>query len=383
MISVSAKIKQMNLTKTAELVKKLVKYLFITIASYYLLVYVIFPGSVSIFKALFVKKVPPNTIYNQLDQLEFVKKKINNENITYTLNTANAKLPTEFPDKMKVYKFKPPQYSYLAGKNASAEAAVLGFGDEDLRTDLTGTVYKWRNSRTLSNLSIDIHTREIHLDTDMEGRGSDFVKGSINSTEAVQIGRNTMSSIHRFDDSLYPNGEQKVKLGYYIGNRLFETENQSEAQVALVDFYRSIEKYPILGPDPSKGLMRIIVSKKSKLPNPLNNPFLEATYWEIETETNATYPIIPVQEAWDMVTEGKAVITQVTPKQSNPFEPYYPVSVEKVLIDNIYLAYYETPKLQTYLQPIYVFTGKYTTRGTEGGDVTLYFPAITGEWTKQ
>ena len=106
-------------------------------------------------------------------------------------------------------------------------------------------------------------------------------------------------------------------------------------------------------------------------------------HWEIETETNATYPIIPVQEAWDMVTEGKAVITQVTPKQSNPFEPYYPVSVEKVLIDNIYLAYYETPKLQTYLQPIYVFSGKYTTRGTEGGDVTLYFPAITGEWTKQ
>ena len=373
----------MNLTKTAELVKKVIKYLFLIITSYYLVAYVILPGSVSLIKAMFTKRIPPNTIYNQLNQLEFTKKKINNENITYSINTTNGKLPSGFPDKMKVYKFKPAQYSYLAGKNASAEAAVLGFGDEDLRTDLTVTVYRWRNSRTMSNLSIDINTRHINLETDMEGRSSNFDKGSVNKESAVQMGKDTMSSIFRFNDGLYPNGKQNVKLGYYIGNKLFETENQNEAQVALVDFYRSIEEYPILGPDPSKGLMRMIVGAKFKQPNPLSNPYLEAYYWEIDTQTDSMYPIITVQEAWKMVTGGKAVITQVTPRQSNPFEPYYPVSVDKVLIDNIYLAYYETPKFQTYLQPIYVFSGKYTTRGTEGGDITLYFPAITGEWTKQ
>jgi len=235
----------------------------------------------------------------------------------------------------------------------------------------------------MSNLSIDINTRQINLETDMEGRSSNFDKGSVNKDSAVQMGKDTMSSIFRFNDGLYPNGKQNVKLGYYIGNKLFETENQNEAQVALVDFYRSIEEYPILGPDPSKGLMRMIVGAKFKQPNPLSNPYLEAYYWEIDTQTDSMYPIITVQEAWKMVTGGKAVITQVTPRQSNPFEPYYPVSVDKVLIDNIYLAYYETPKFQTYLQPIYVFSGKYTTRGTEGGDITLYFPAITGEWTKQ
>lgn len=373
----------MNLTKTAEMVKKVVKYLFLTISSYYLVAYVIFPGSVSLFKAIFVKKIPPNTIYNQLDQLEFVKKKINNENITYTLNTTNAKLPTDFPDKMKVYKFKPPQYSYLAGKNASAEAAVLGFGDEDLRTDLTGTVYKWRNSRTMSNLSIDINTRELYLDTDLEGKSSTFKKITIDKDELIRTGARIMSEIYRYNDGLYQTGTQKLKLGYYIGKKIYETDDMEQAQVALIDFYRSIEEYPIVGPDPSKGLMRIIVSDYSKTPNPLNNPVVEAHYWEIDKDTKATYPIITVQEAWEMVTQGKAVITQVTPKQSNPFELYFPVSTEKILIDKIYLAYYETPKFQTYLQPIYVFSGKYTTRGTEGGDVTLYFPAITGEWTKQ
>ena len=84
-----------------------------------------------------------------------------------------------------------------------------------------------------------------------------------------------------------------------------------------------------------------------------------------------------------MVTENKAVVVNVTPRNANPFGTYAPVTVEKILIDNIYLAYYETSKFQTYLQPIYVFSGKYTTRGTEGGSITLYFPAVTGEWGKR
>ena len=373
----------MNLTKTAEFVKKFLRYFVLIVSSYYLVIYIIFPGGVRLIKSLFTKRVPPNPIYNQLDQLEFVKKKINNENPTYVLNTQNAKLPNNLPITMKVYKFKPQQYSYLAGKNASAEAAVLGFYDKDLRSDLSGDVYSWRNSRTMSTLTININSRELNLDTELNGKSSNFVKGSINKDSAREKAIETMSSIYRFKDGLYSKGNQNVKLGYYIGNKVYETEDQTEAQLALVYFYRSIEEYPILGPDPSKGLMKIVVSKNSKTPNPLNNPILEANYWEIETETKAMYPIINVEEAWNMVLNNKAVITQITPKKSNPFDVYYPVSVEKIMIDNIYLAYYETPKYQKYLQPIYVFSGKFTTRGTEGGDIVLYFPAITGEWTKQ
>jgi hypothetical protein len=48
---------------------------------------------------------------------------------------------------MKVYKFRPPQYSYLAGKNAAAEAAALGFTDEDLISDLSGTVTNGENRK--------------------------------------------------------------------------------------------------------------------------------------------------------------------------------------------------------------------------------------------
>lgn len=372
----------MNLTKTAQFIKKFSKYLLFIVAGYYILTLVIFPGSVSLFKAIFVKKTPPNPIYNQLDQLQFVKKRITNENPEYVLNTANAKLPGNLPDKMKVYKFKPQQYSYLAGNNAISEAKTLGFENENLISDLKGTVYKWRNSQYGSALKIDINTRSIELKTNLNGKSGYYPPRSLNVLEAVNIASRTLSSIYRFDDGLYPSGSQAVTFGYYVNNRLVKTDNELEAQVAMVDFYRFLEKYPILGPNPYKGMLRVIIARPST-PGILSNPLLEADFWQIDTVTNATYPIITVQEAWESVKAGKGVIVGVKPNNLNPFDNYMPVSVDKILIDNIYLAYYETPEYQTYLQPIYVFSGKYTSRESGGGGITLYFPAITGQWTKQ
>ncbi len=372
----------MNLTQTAQFIKKFSKYLLIIVISYYLITLVIFPGSVSLFRSIFIKKVPPNPIYNQLDQLQFVKKRVTNENPEYVLNTANAKLPSNLPYIMKVYKFKPQQYSYLAGNNAISEAETLGFTNENLISDLKGTEYKWRNSQYNSTLEIDINTRAIELKTNMNGKSSYYSPRSLDTKIAVKLASEKLTSIYRFGDDLYPSGSQVVTFGYYANNRLIKTDDELEAQIAMVDFYRYIEKYPILGPNPYKGMLRIAVPR-SPTTGILSNPILEANFWEIETSTEATYPIIPIQEAWEAVKTNKGVIVGVKPNNLNPFETYVPTSADKILIDNIYLAYYETPEYQTYLQPIYVFSGKYTSKDSNGGGITLYFPAISGQWTKQ
>ena len=67
-------------------------------------------------------------------------------------------------------------------------------------------------------------------------------------------------------------------------------------------------------------------------------------------------------------------------KDGNPFVPYVPIRIDKILVNNIYLAYYDTPKLEKYLQPIYVFEGNYTTVGGGAGQITLYYPAISGDY---
>jgi len=65
----------MNLTKTSAYVKRFFKFLFIFVGSYYLLTLVIFPGSVAIIRAIFVKKIPFNPAYGQMEQLVFSPKK--------------------------------------------------------------------------------------------------------------------------------------------------------------------------------------------------------------------------------------------------------------------------------------------------------------------
>ncbi|HAZ29270.1 TPA: hypothetical protein DCY43_00750, partial [candidate division WWE3 bacterium] len=74
------------------------------------------------------------------------------------------------------------------------------------------------------------------------------------------------------------------------------------------------------------------------------------------------------------------VLSGILPKDGNPFESYVPIRVDKILINKIYLAYYDSPKLQKYLQPIYVFEGNYTTVGSSAGQITLYYPAISGDY---
>ena len=213
----------------------------------------------------------------------------------------------------------------------------------------------------------------------MNGKSSYYSPRYLNTPESINIASKKLSSIYRFDDELYPSGSQVVTFGYYVNNRLVKTDNELEAQVAMVDFYRYIEKYPILGPNPYKGMLRIAIAKTATS-EILNNPLLEANFWQIETTTQATYPIITVQEAWESIKAGKGVIVGVKPNKLNPFEAYIPTSVDKILVDNIYLDIMK-PGIPNISQPI-MFSGKYTSRES-GGEIYIIFPAITGQWTNK
>ena len=372
----------MNLTEVSKNVKKGAAILLIFAIVYYVYILIIQPSAVGFIKNIFFRSVPPNPIYGQLSQLEFVVKPITGYTPTYVLNTKNGRLPGNIPETASVYLYKPKPFSYLAGKNALDDAASLGFPQSDLITDLKGKTYQWRDIRTGANLQIEIESREVVLNTNLSGKHGDYPPGTIIESSAKTAAENIFIAINRFDDGLYPNGNSTVRMGKIMGGALVETKESREMQVARVDFFRKVDSAPILGPDPRKGLLHTIVGFPQQSPT-LKNPVMEAYFWPIDPVAKATYPIITVGEAWQAVKDGKGVISNVTPKDSNPFLQYSPVRVETILIDNIYLAYYDTPTLQQYMQPIYVFDGKYTTKGTEGGAITIYFPALTKDYVKQ
>ena len=103
-------------------------------------------------------------------------------------------------------------------------------------------------------------------------------------------------------------------------------------------------------------------------------------YWEIDPDDSATYPISFISDVWNEVRNGNGVLSGVYLKNKNPFEPYEQVHIERILINDIYLAYLDTKENQTFLQPIYVFEGNFSARGSKGGDVVIYYPAIQPEF---
>jgi hypothetical protein len=375
----------MSLTEVAVIFKRVSKFLIIFVILYYVYLLIIEPGARSAIRRAFVKETPPEPVYGKLYPLEFVEKRITGETPRYVLNTKNGKLPLTIPNKAVVYRYKGNQFSYLGGKRATEDAEKLGFMKEDMITDLKGTTYKWKSIKTGGLLEIQIESKELQLTTNLAGRNGDYIPGIITENSARESAQKMLSSIGRFDDALYPTGTSTVVLGNFTSSGIIPAQNTRDAQLAMVDFFRSIDSAPILGPDSKKGLLHAVVRippTKEEV-SPLNYPLVKAYFWEVDPSTKATYPIITVEEAWNAVKENKGVVANVTPKGANPFEVYVPTRVESILIDRIYLAYYDTPKPQKYMQPIYVFEGKYTTKGTEGGYITIYLPAVTYDYIRE
>ena len=198
-------------------------------------------------------------------------------------------------------------------------------------------------------MEINTDTRAIMIDTNLFGKSREYTPGSINTETAKEHAIKLFSTIDRFEEPLYKAGYQTVFLGKFESSDIVETRNPYEAQLARVDFFRNLNEYPVLGPDPKKGMLQVVLRTPTRESSPFNYPRMDAHYWEVESGSKATYPLIPIAEAWGVVSTGGGVITNITPKDANPFTDYEPVRVETIRIDNIYLAYYETENFQKYL----------------------------------
>lgn len=374
----------MDLTTVSKWFRKYIGVFIIFTFGYYLIVHIIIPGGIYAIRRAMTPNLEPNPIYGNLPQLEFIEKQTKSEDVPeIELNTPSGKLPRFLPNSIRVYKYEPNTFSYLAGAKAIEDAAKLGFEDKDLVSDLKGRIYRWRNLDTGGVLTINIDARSLTLNTSLRGKSQLFPAGGISEETAVSTATDLFRNLNRFEDNLYKEGTQKTYLGSYAGIDIIEAVTEREIQLARVDFFRSINEYPILGPDANKGLLHIILKRPSGRSNPLNYPVVEAFYWEINPESKAVYPLIGVETAWDAVKEGNGVISSVIPEDKSPFEDYLPVDIENILIDDIYLAYYDYTKPQAYLQPIYVFEGTYQSVRDEDGEITLYYPAVDGEYVQQ
>lgn len=371
----------MNLTTTAKNVKLGFLGFVVFIMVYLFGAFLFIPTAKNLYKSLFPPKNPPNPAFGTLEPIQFETQAIlSPETPKYTLFTTNGKLPSNFPDRMTVYTYKKPVISFEAGKKAASDAQTVGFEESDLTTNLKGNEYKWIDAETGANLTINTETKNLTLETPEGSLRGAYTEGSMNKDKARETAVGVLRSIGRFSDPLYVKGDQTINLGSHENGEIKYTAYARDAEIGYVNFFRSISKYSIVGPIYKQGLVRLYVGGGNDAIK--KNPFIYTNIREINTQSNATYPLLPISVAWSEVANNKGVISYIKLNTQSPFEDYKPTKVEEILINDIFLAYYDDTEEQLYLQPIYVFEGNYIGPNNEKGAVAIYYPAISGEYIK-
>lgn len=340
-----------------------------------------------LYASLFPPEDLPTVEYGILDQLTFYEIEMQNPEVEYVLNTSTGRLPTNLPDKMTVYKYTPPAFSYSAGKNAQDDAATLGFTEEMRTSSLSDKYFTWEDLLFGGKLLIDTKRTYVTLTTPMAGLGSLYPNNVLTSGRAVDKATYLLEGLKQEIDPMYLDpiaARTTVTFGKFGTAGLIEANSQLEAQVAKVDFNRSIGSYPIVTAKPYDPHIQVVVRGESDDDYlQLDYPVLKVVNTTINTTSTATYPLTPISTAWENVISGNAAIAGVNPNTRDPFsaqtKSFNPI---QILINDIYVAYLDSEIQQTYLQPVYVFEGNYIAT-TDRGDITIYYPAVAATYINQ
>ena len=230
---------------------------------------------------------------------------------------------------------------------------------------------------------MNIISQNFSLSTNLDYLGIQLPPGTAPSPESAK--REILNFLSRHDLASAALGGSQKKTTFVRINRgsLEKVESVSQAQLTRVDFFKIInidnQNYKVLGPHPREGLTQSLVAGAPRSPDN-RIPFINYQNWEIKTDEGSTYPLLTSTEAWKKLEEGKAAVVHLKPQKAGPYQNPALPKVEKVRIQEISLAYFESPSPQKYLLPIFVFEGLAEVRGEAPWEVIVYLPAVREEW---
>jgi hypothetical protein len=333
--------------------------------SIYALILIIFLRSgirtgVVIYNRLNPPPPPEATVgFGRLPVMPFPIKEL--EDITYTLQTPQDKLPT-FEDQLSVFFMPPPTSSILALDSAKQKARNLGFNPNGaIIIESIPNVYVFEKDNVPSRLTMNIITEVFSISYDLNsdptviGRIPPTPENAV-STAFLYLGR--AGATH--EDLRGPTTHELLKIQDL---ELTPAIALSEADFIKVNIFRKsiADTLPAVSPKGTEANIWFLLSGAGGEREIIA---AEYNYFPIDYSRFETYPIKTAEKAWEELKAGRAYIASTggTDLGSN------------VIIRRVYLAYYDAGQYQTYYQPVVVF---------QGGDDDKFFayvPAVDSEY---
>ena len=358
----------MTLTETAQLTKKGAVTLVILLTALFTTKAIWARARTTLFPP---KLPPPEVAFDKLPPLEIPNLPFKEgSEPDYIVDTKTGRLPTDLPDRAKVYKIILPKTTLLTSQRAKELAAKLNFSQNPQK--ISSSEYRWENPDEGRTLKMDITTGNFTLETDIKKLSNLGAGATPSKAAAVEQAKRFLQNLGSLSND-YLEGRKEATYLQIEGESLKKVENLSEAQLTRVDFFREIGEQPIVGAGPYEGLITVILSKDGV-------PFVLYDFWPLDPLQSTTYPLKTVEQVWSEVEEGKAQVTFLALAKADPFSSYEPQDPKTVYIHKIFLGYFEGQKLQDYLQPIYILEGLGVTADRRQLKFIAYIPAIAYDW---
>lgn len=341
-----------TLSEVASKTRNIIKFGAVSLAAFVFLRIILIAG-VAYWKKLHPPPPPPATVeYGKLPRLRFADQ--SKKTLNFNLQLPTLEFPV-FPDRAKVFYLPLKKADFAIWDTAKAQAQTLGFGGEPEQID--NEVYRWTK---ISPVPISFELNIINGSFTYEYAWQEDT--NILSAKRLPGEQQAILDTVDFVKKVNPEGSnlgQEAKVVYLkvVGAKLQPVVSFSEADLVQVNLFPpKIEELSVVTPNPAQGVASALLSG-----SPSQKVLkLNYNYFPINPSLFATYPLKTAKLAWQELQDGKGFLASLADKAAD------------VTVRRVYLGYYATLTPQSYLQPVYIFTGD--------GDFMGYVPAITDEW---
>lgn len=321
-----------------------------------------------------------------------------------------------------VHKYKDKVQQTDNQLKAKEIASALGFDPEKIFRKGT-TDYIWTNGSISRSLNVNARDLNFIMTTN-----SSYIRGILASsplpseTEAISLAKNAIRGLRIVQDD-YDYTDSDTITTHLIDinpdGTYSEAFSPAEAELIKVDFHKkkpmvtireTVENSQVMintlnnnigqgkeiyivyngekikaynysafvtYQNPSSSNISVYVGPEDRDANRLPNIYrIEFTYWPLEAVSCGTYELVSPMYALEKVQAGDGSLVYLNDKNGDEIVEYQPRSVNKYIIYDIDIAYYEPIGQPIYLQPIYVITGEVVFKNEERGEFHIFYPAI-------